>query len=263
MYSSTLKDLKVSEWWEHPMATIAFGMKGSGFHRWGFAVYRTTYDDDDAWERYLEVLKVTARRSLVQQGGDVLLEQYMDCRWTLPAKFTAKSRTQRRHCLTHISPLGPVISDRATLDGASKADVRRHFKSWCAGRSEERDGPGATKKRAGRLPRFKHCLYVDRKCLDTLAKMPEDFCEEPEQRGLESNVVVVVIDGAFSERAPGPDRGLHPDIEGCTKWYVGWRYEKIDLVNATYLDSHDWPLSHQAYRRPPLIAPFGHNSMPT
>lgn len=148
---------------------------------------------------------MTALRSLVQEGGDVLLEQYMDCRWTLPAKFT----------------------------------------------------------RAERLPRFKHCLYVDRKCLDTLAKMPENFCDEPERRGLESNVVVVVIDGAFGERAPGPDQGLHPDVEGCTEWYVGWRYEEIDLVNSTYLDSHQWPLSHQAYRRPPLIAPFGHNSMPT
>ncbi|KAG6365845.1 hypothetical protein INS49_000021 [Diaporthe citri] len=186
MYSFTLEDLKASEWGEHPMAITAFRMKKSGFRRFGFAVYRTTYDDDAAWERYLEVLKVTARRSLVHQGRDVLLEQYMD--W-------------------------PVISDRAKLDGASKADVRPHFKSWCAGRSEERDGPGATKDRAGRLPRFKHCLYVDRKSLETLAKMPEGFCEL-ERTDLESNVVVVVIDGAFDERMPGSDQGLHPDVEG-------------------------------------------------
>lgn len=66
------------------MAITAFRMKRSGFHRFGFAIYRTTYDDDAAWERYLEVLKVSALRSLVQQGGDVLLEQYMDCRLTPP-----------------------------------------------------------------------------------------------------------------------------------------------------------------------------------
>lgn len=155
-----------------------------------------------------------------------------------------------------------MISDRATLDGASKADVRRHFKSWRAGRSEERDGSGATSDRAGRLPRFKHCLYVDRKCLDTVAKLPEGFCEV-KRRGDRSNVVVVVIDGAFDERVPGWDRGLHPDVEGCTEWYVGWRYEEVDLVMSTYQDSHQWPLSHQAYRRPPLIAPFGFKSMPT
>lgn len=159
-------------------------------------------------------------------------------------------------------PLGPVISDRATLDGASKADVRRHFKSWCAARSEERDGLGATSARAGRLPRFKHCLYVDRKCLDTVAEIPEGFCEH-KRRGDESNVVVVVIDGGFDQRAPGPDQGLHPDVEGCTERYVGWRYEEIDLVMSTYQESHQYPLSHQAYRRPPLIAPFGFKSMPT
>lgn len=80
MYSFTLKDLKVSEWWEHPMASTAFGMKRSGFHRWGFVIYRTTYGDDEAWERYLDVLKVTALNALVDEGADVLLEQYMDCR---------------------------------------------------------------------------------------------------------------------------------------------------------------------------------------
>ncbi|KAI7784813.1 hypothetical protein LA080_009132 [Diaporthe eres] len=235
MHSFTLKDLRASEWGEHPMAITAFRMKTAGFHRWGFPIYRTTYDDDAAWQRYLEVLKFTARKYLVRQGGDVLLEQYMD--W-------------------------PVISDRATLDGASKADVRRHFKSWCADRSEERDGPGATEDGAGRLPRFKHCLYVDRKCLDTLAKMPENFFEL-KRKGVQSNVVVVVIDGAFDERTPGSDQGLHPDVEGCTEQYVGWRYEDIDLIISTYQQSHQYPLSHQAYRRPPLISPFGFNSMPT
>lgn len=260
MYSFTLKDLKASEWGEHEMASTAFRMKKTGFHRWGFVIYRTTYDDDEAWERYLEVLKLTARHSLVELGGDVLLEQYMECRWTLLPSL--QLRTQPRHCLTHIPPSGPVISDRATLDGASKAEVRRHFKSWCAGRSEERDGPGARKKGVRRLPRFKHCLYVDRKCLDTLSRLPENYCEL-QRTDHESNVVVVVIDGAFDERTPGSDQGLHPDVEGCTERYVGWRYEDIEMVVTTYNESHHEPLSDFDYKRPPLISPNGFSSMPT
>lgn len=94
MYSFTLKDLKASEWGEHPMAITAFRMKRSGFHRFGFAIYRTTYDDDAAWERYLEVLKVSALRSLVQLGGDVLLEQYMDCRWTPSPGLQPRTQTE-------------------------------------------------------------------------------------------------------------------------------------------------------------------------
>lgn len=86
-YSFTLKDLTAGVWAEHPLAGTAFGMKNSGFHRWGFVIYRTTYDDDAAWERYLEVIKVTARESLDELGGDVLLEQYMDCRWALALRL--------------------------------------------------------------------------------------------------------------------------------------------------------------------------------
>ncbi|GJC89688.1 hypothetical protein ColLi_12526 [Colletotrichum liriopes] len=65
------------------------------------------------------------------------------------------------------------------LDGASKADVRKHFRSRCATRSEERDGPGATDSKTKRLLRFRHCIYVDSKCLDTVAELPADYNEAP------------------------------------------------------------------------------------
>lgn len=155
--------------------------------------------------------------------------------------------------------LGPVISDRATLEGASKAEVRKHFRSWCEARSEERDGPGATGPSTQGLPRFKHCVYVDRKCLDTLAKLPNNY------RGARmelSNMVTVVIDGAFDRRTPGDDEGLYSEIEGCTERYVGWRYEEVEMPVGTYEESHQYPLSHIDYKRPPLISPFGRQSMP-
>lgn len=156
-----------------------------------------------------------------------------------------------------------MISDPVGLNGASKAQVRQHFKNWCAGRSEERDGPGATKNRTKHLPRFKHCLSVDRKCLNTLAKMPAN---DLETRGedYESNVVVVVIDVRFDEGTPHSDDELHPDVEGCTELYVGWRYEEIDQVVETYHDSHRYySLDGIDYTRPPLIAPNGFDSMST
>ncbi|KAJ0360196.1 hypothetical protein COL26b_014151 [Colletotrichum chrysophilum] len=219
-YSFTLKDLNASTWADHPLGRAAYGMKRSGFHRWGFVIYRTTYDDDAAWERYVGVLKSTARSVLVDEGGS-------------------------------------VMSDKATLDGASKADVRKHFISWREAHSEERDGPGTTKDRAKRLPRFKHCVYVDRKCLDTLAGLPAD-CDEEEL----FKVVAVVIDGSFDEKTAGDDEGLYPDIEGCTARYVGWRYEDIEMLVDTYEETHNYPLNHIDYKRPPLISPNGRRSMP-
>lgn len=91
MYSFTLEDLKASEWGEHPMANTAFSMKRARFHRWGFVIYRTTYGDDEAWDRYLRALKVTALAQIEEMGGDVLLEQYMDCRWTLLLVLRSKA----------------------------------------------------------------------------------------------------------------------------------------------------------------------------
>lgn len=142
-----------------------------------------------------------------------------------------------------------MISDPVELNGASKAQVRRHFKDWCADRSEERDGPGATKNRAQWLSRFKHCLYVDRKCLDTLTKMLATYLET-QGKDQKSNVVVVVIDGRFDETTRHSDQGLHPDVEGCTEWYVAWRYEEIEQVVETYHESHQYPLSDIDYKRP-------------
>ncbi|KAK2026960.1 hypothetical protein LX32DRAFT_641389 [Colletotrichum zoysiae] len=231
-YRITLEDITRSTWSGHDYGGTAFAMKWSRFHRWGFVIYRTTYDDDTAWERYLEVLRLARLRSLVWAGDDLLLEQYMD--W-------------------------PVISDKATLDGASKAEVRKHFKSWCAARSEERDGHGATGSRTKHLPRFKYCVYVDRKCLDTLARLPANYRETRRQP---TDVVAVLIDGAFDERTPGEDVGWYPDIEGCTERYVGWRYETIEMLAATYDECHNYDLGHFDYKRPPLISPFGFESMP-
>lgn len=86
-YSITLEDLTPTTWSGRRLADIAYGMKRSGFHRWGFVIYRTTYDDDKAWDRYLEVLQLTRLRTLLHAGADLLLEQYMDCKRTSPLIF--------------------------------------------------------------------------------------------------------------------------------------------------------------------------------
>ncbi|KZL68181.1 hypothetical protein CI238_08887 [Colletotrichum incanum] len=143
---------------------------------------------------------------------------------------------------------GPVISDRATLGGASKAEVRKHFRSWCEARSEERDGRGATD------PGLKD--YHD---TDTVFILPANY------RGARmdlSNMVTVIIDGACDKRTPGDDEGSYPDIEGCTERYVCWRYEEVEMLVGTYEESHQYPLNHIDYKRPPLISSFGHESMP-
>ncbi|GKT90281.1 hypothetical protein Ct61P_08131 [Colletotrichum tofieldiae] len=83
-------------------------MLSTGVHKWGFVIYRCTYDDDELWNRYLAQLKSFCHDELVEERRAELLEQYLD--WV-------------------------VIEDRATLDNASRFEVRKHFNQWLSGQN--------------------------------------------------------------------------------------------------------------------------------
>ncbi|GJC88496.1 hypothetical protein ColLi_11334 [Colletotrichum liriopes] len=70
-------------------------MISTGVHKWGFVIYRCTYDNDELWNRYLTQLKGFYHADLVENRRAELLEQYLDC---------------------------VVIEDRAALDNASRAE---------------------------------------------------------------------------------------------------------------------------------------------
>lgn len=65
----------------------------SGHHKWGFLVYRTVYDDEEAWVRFMDVLTRSTDMALRQMGKDARLQPYLE--WK-------------------------VVEDRAVFDGASK-----------------------------------------------------------------------------------------------------------------------------------------------
>ncbi|GKT49236.1 uncharacterized protein ColSpa_09417 [Colletotrichum spaethianum] len=85
--------------------------------------------------------------------------------------------------------------------------------------------------------------------------MPANYLE-PQRLRLPSDVLAVVVDGAFDQRIPGPDYGTYPGIEGCTERYVGWKYEEIEMLVNTYDEAHQYPLSEIEYKRPPLSGPI-------
>ncbi|GKT63621.1 hypothetical protein ColTof4_04792 [Colletotrichum tofieldiae] len=72
------------------------------FYTWGFLIYRRIYDDDGLWHRYLTQLKTFAHNYLVEERRAELLEQ----------------------------DIGGVVEGRATLNNASRLDVRQHFNLW-------------------------------------------------------------------------------------------------------------------------------------
>ncbi|WYZ42284.1 hypothetical protein EsH8_V_001179 [Colletotrichum jinshuiense] len=219
----------------------SMGMIKTGYHRWGFVVYRCTYDDDDLWNRYLAQLKKNLYDELVEGRRAELLEQYLD--WV-------------------------VIEDRDNLQNASKADVRKHFNQWVSQHSAEI----ARYPLAIDLPRFKHCLYVDQKCLDTL----EPFQKSEGDPALQGSrlfkytrepMVLAIVDRLWTpDRRDGNvtmnDRG-YPPIEGCDRKYVGWEYANASCMASYYNELHGSDLDdYTDYLRPPAISPGGFKSMP-
>ncbi|KAL0945014.1 uncharacterized protein CTRU02_202901 [Colletotrichum truncatum] len=78
-------------------------MISTGIHKWGFVIYRCTYEDDELWNRYLAQLKSFYHADLLEKRRAELLEQYLS--WD-------------------------IIEDRATLENASRLEVRKHFNRW-------------------------------------------------------------------------------------------------------------------------------------
>ncbi|KAJ3952891.1 hypothetical protein N0V92_010654 [Colletotrichum tropicale] len=223
-------------------SNISLDMINTGYHTWGFVVYRCTYDDDDLWNRYLMQLKQFCHEELVKGRRAELLEKYLD--WV-------------------------VIEDRANLDNASKSDVRRHFDGWVSEQGLVEPPSGAfPRPNVTKLPRFRFCLYVDKACVETVIRFQEADAGHPLLRPLLPAMVIVVLDREWS-----PDRthgnvtmndGGYPLIDGCDRKYVGWKYMNAFYTAGTYNDLHaveldDW----QDYIRPPAIGPLGDTSMPS
>ncbi|CAH0045718.1 unnamed protein product [Clonostachys solani] len=215
---------------DQPHGHTIHAMQQTGFHTWGFVIYRCTYSDDAAWNRYLAFMHKEIAWSLGVCGTDLLLTQYLDM---------------------------TVVEDPSTLNNALKAAVRDHFETWVdANQDQEKGGPGWDNPIAQSIPRFRFCIYVDQKCLDTLQKRVE-WEGSSSRSGRSPAVVCAMID--LDCEPGGEGRGGYPDLEGCTREYPGWMYLSLRMIpgQERLTDSRGRIL------RPPEIYPEGsHQSMP-
>ncbi|KAK4148349.1 hypothetical protein C8A00DRAFT_39124 [Chaetomidium leptoderma] len=221
-------------------------LRDTGFHEWGFVIYRGVYGDDEAWNSFvqcfrdnvhLDLVRGSPKHGAAQRGA--LLEQY--AQWT-------------------------VIEDSAALDGASRDDIRQRFVGWREGRIVRR--PGETFPMPGDpstiLPRFTYCLYVDHECLATLsphlAAKPSDI-SQPHLPP--PPLVAILIDGDYVPGQDAPLQGPFAPVDGSTARYLGWEYFDTRYICGLYDDLHFSTLDCAEYQRPPAIAPGGYRSMPS
>lgn len=169
-----------------------------------------------------------------------------------------------------------VIEDRETLGGASVDVVREKFAEWREGRMFELEVPfekrliPMAKDPPPRLPRFNYCLYVDQKCLNTVAAFAELFPQAHFWDPIPPPLVAVLIDGDFDEREykrggyrdKPHERGTFPPVGGRTCRYVGWEYIDVHVMGGMYDALHYERLDEwMNYKRPPNVYPLGFHEM--
>ncbi|OSS43557.1 hypothetical protein B5807_11748 [Epicoccum nigrum] len=109
--------------------------------RWGFVIYRCTYDDDEKWVRFMNHLNTRVRLNLDEDGSGFLFDR-ID--WA-------------------------VQEDRLTLENAGPSRVRRKFAQWVEDNRQSDDWLGT--------PRFQFCAMVVQSDVDSVLDGPpaEEF----------------------------------------------------------------------------------------
>jgi hypothetical protein len=219
----------------------------SGHHKWGFLVYRVTYDDDDAWRNFMHILNRNTEKRLDGQGKLQRLGPYLH--WT-------------------------VMEDSA-FNGASKDAIRDHFRHWVETRTVDRDGPGADREDISkRSPRYRYCIYADKAALESATM--EEF-NKYNMEFIKVKGDVVLIDSQFGHRVEEPlvldeyelqeladgeytmedlqdDAREYEPIEGRVTYDVGWMYVKLQSIGSAYErlaetgSVDEW---EDTYKRPP------------
>lgn len=209
--------------------------------KWGFVVYRCTYEDDNLWDLVLSRLKQYLRDSLSKFNGLNLLEIML---WT-------------------------VFDDQEKFDDASTATIRDHFNNWSIDALFREQGVRRYPELGDRFwetcsPRYNFCIQIDLENLEAILNDP--FDEEWHWTGGFVNLIwaewAPVLDLArrLDEEFPGRfplrlDRHIPvmEAIEGCTEEDVGWMQVAARDVLVSGYEGMDRGRWGRESRRPPNV----------
>lgn len=194
--------------------------------KWGWVIYRCTYGDDAAWERFREIITSRAREDLAER--DHVPREVVD---GMDWKF---------------------FSDQATLDGASREQLRRRFRTW-ADEAEKTDQPGAyahSELKWGNSflsQRYKMFVQVDEEALRSVVDA------DPSEHLDVGWVNLVRAD-------EGMDRGLNVGVFGSEEEHVeeGWMMIASDLLGPDFYNVfNNMPESwYVYYSAPPQLVVY-------
>jgi hypothetical protein len=174
-------------------------LKHYHLQKWGFIIYRCTYGDDSAWDRFMHRLNACKDAALIDMYDDEYLAKHLD--WN--------------------------VQQDPSLDNATKDQVRDKFRTWVAtdARTEFPTSADYQDKIRGllqELPRYKYCIHVDAESMQSVLDGPSPT--EPDLHSV-SYVNLVRADDAWEawEKESAEVRDdREPELEGRTSLDVGW-----------------------------------------
>ncbi|EEP75912.1 predicted protein [Uncinocarpus reesii 1704] len=194
--------------------------------KWGFLIYRCTYDDDTAWATFLSLLEERAHDNLKREGDLDLKEKLV---WT-------------------------VIEDKEKLDGASVDKVGDMFLNWIESeeaKNEQQIGPDELGRPVaailGTTPRYLCCVHVDAESLHSVVnEAPRS--PDPDLWHVGYVNMIYAPSRVRTEGIGGHEELEHDDHEGWTKLSADL---SIPHAYACLQSMDGW---YNIWIRPPLVS---------
>ncbi|KAL4733561.1 hypothetical protein BDV11DRAFT_210111 [Aspergillus similis] len=208
-------------------------MEADGFSRWGFAIYRCTYESDADWDAFMARLNGSVTKLLELGNGLDILDSY-----------------------------APTVLQDPSFAGATTATLRAHFRKIWTPAAFEEENPGLSMDilPAVEAGRYRFFIMVDQEALESVLRAPG----RTNRTGF-----VRLVNAEWEPQAESEGRSVsqHGDsdgdadeedqlvpLEGSTAEDVGWMNVLYDQAQLTaYLDiQRDWDWEDY-YERPPVV----------
>ncbi|KAI0818442.1 hypothetical protein GGR55DRAFT_77120 [Xylaria sp. FL0064] len=148
-------------------------------YRWGFYVYRTTFEDEDLWRRYIYYIFDAVMENIERSSAELS----RDLREELQSRFQL------------------VLRGHRSLDGLTRDEARARFGLGISG-----GRGGASDHRWGRIGLHQwYFIYVDKDVLEQFRKIDDARARGPPDF-IHDNVPVVMVDCHPQRWGPEPEK---------------------------------------------------------
>ena len=208
---------------------------------WGFVIYRCTYEDESAWERFME--RLNRHRDGLPTHTWTVVDPDDPIPWDLMKQLDWR-----------------VQEDPKELDGASKDEVRRRFRQLVSQRLRpEESDPETSHMAKQENPRWNFCVHVDKESLESILRDLPDGRIDHLRRQRYVNLIRADSDWEdidydhfdWSKHKPpedpeedDPHDENEVEVEGSRRYDVGWMKVQVDdLIPGLYdnlIQCHSW-----------------------